>query len=358
MKFINQIEPFIGAKESEAAYKYLSSGGWVTEFSETEKFAEEISKFLGVQYAVLTTSGTVGIYLALISLGLKKGDKVLVPNFTMVATINVIIWAGLEPVLVDVDPQNLCAKLDDIKITSKIRALIYVPINGRCGDIKKIMEFCKFHNLFFIEDAAQAFGSSWENKYLGTLSDVGVYSLSPHKIITTGQGGIIVTNNPNIFEKIKKLKDFYRTKPGVDTHEGIGFNFKFTDLQAVVGNEQLKSIKVRIKKKKEIFARYQKNLKEVQFLTTDLSQTVPWFVDIILPSGEKRDSLIPFLKENGIGSRPFYPPISDQIPYRKYAKQKFTNSRDLSYRGLWLPSSLNLTNEKIDMICEIISKGL
>jgi perosamine synthetase len=358
MKFINQIEPFIGAKEAEAAHKYLSSGGWLTEFSETEKFAESISQFLGVKYAVLTTSGTIGLYLALISLGLKRGDKVLVPNFTMVATVNVIKWAGFEPVLVDIDPKNLCAKFDDIKITSNIRALIYVHINGRCGDIKKIVEFCKTHNLFFIEDAAQAFGSIWENKYLGTLSDVGVYSLSPHKIITTGQGGVIVTNNPKIFYKIKKLKDFYRTKPGVDIHEGIGFNFKFTDLQAVVGNEQMKSIKVRIKKKKEIFARYQKNLKEVQFLTTDLSQTLPWFVDIILPTRKIRDSLIPFLKEKGIGTRPFYPPISDQIPYRKYAKQEFKNSRDLSYRGLWLPSSLNLNNEKIDLICEKIKKGL
>lgn len=358
MKFINQIEPFIGAKEAEAAHKYLSSGGWLTEFSETEKFAERVSQFLGVKYAVLTTSGTIGLYLSLISLGLKKGDKVLVPNFTMVATVNVIKWAGLEPVLVDIDPHNLCGTIYDIKITANIKALIYVPINGRCGDMKKILEFCKLNNLFFIEDAAQAFGSKWNNKYIGTFGDIGVYSLTPHKIITTGQGGIIVTNNPQIFNKIKKLKDFYRIRPGVDIHEGIGLNFKFTDLQAVVGNEQMKSIKIRIKKKKNIFDRYRKNLKEMHFLETDLSQTLPWFVDIILPSRNIRDALISYLMEKRIGTRPFYPPICDQRPYKGYAKRKLKNSMNLCYRGLWLPSSLSLTNEKIDSICEILTKGL
>jgi perosamine synthetase len=207
-----------------------------------------------------------------------------------------------------------------------------------------------------IEDACQAFGSKWNEKFLGTWGDIGVFSFSPHKIITTGQGGAIVTNNDEVYERIKKLKDFCRIKPGVDIHTGIGFNFKFTDLQAVIGIEQLKMIEFRIKRKKEIYEKYMDGLSEVefiQFLPEYLSQTVPWFVDIITET--PRDKIISYLKENGIGSRPFYPAIHSQEPYRE-CKGTFNISSAIALRGLWLPSSIGLKDEEIKQIINVIER--
>lgn len=354
MAIIPQVEPLITAKEADAARDYLNSGGWLTEFEKSKEFAGLIADFLGVKYVTLTTSGTVALYLSLLSSGLKKGDQVLVPNLTMIATINAIKWAGFEPVVADIDPLSLCVNIDDID--SSIKAILYVSFNGRSGDLKKISDFCKREGIVLIEDAAQAFGSKKDNQFLGTFGDAGVFSFTPHKIITTGQGGALVTNNFNIYKKAEQLKDFYRRGPGIDIHEGIGFNFKFTDLQAVIGIEQIKTIDERMRRKKEIYKIYTEELESVEFVPTDLEQTVPWFIDILLSSRKIRDELILKLKEKGIGTRPFYPTLCEQKPYLDYKKRNLSVSEDISNRGLWLPSSLKLSNMEIKNICHLINK--
>jgi len=357
MKFIHQVEPYIPENVITAVDEYLRSGGWLTEFRKTRELEEMIAGFVGARHGVVVTSGTVALYLALLGMGIGKGDKVIVPNYTMIASINAIVWAGAEPVIADVEPGTFCLDLDSVKLDNSCKALMYVSINGRHGDMVRVVDFCRENGLALLEDAAQSLGAKSDDKYLGTFGHAGVYSFTPHKIITTGQGGIIVTDNDDIHAKVKKLKDFHRTGPATDIHDGIGFNFKFTDLQAVVGVEQMKGIDFRIQKKKEIFKRYQERLEalpEVKFLPTDLTETPPWFVDVFLPDRETRDSLMPYLKEEGIGSRKFYPPLNHQGPYSHFKRGSFPVSEDLAHKGVWLPSSIGLTDEEIDFICSKI----
>lgn len=357
MKYIHQIEPLITENEVKAMTEYLQGDGWLTEFKKTEEFEQMIADFLGVKYAVVVTSGTAALYLSLLALGIGPGDSVMVPDYTMIATPNAVKWTGADVILCDVDKNNLCLDLRKIKSVAKVKAMIYVPINGRSGNMNGVIDFCNTNHLCLIEDACQAFGSKWNDKFLGTFGCVGVFSFTPHKIITTGQGGAIVTNSEKIYTRIKKLKDFCRTKPGVDVHTGVGFNFKFTDLQAVIGIEQMRKIDYRINRKGEIYGMYLAGLHGVEFiemLPIDGDQTVPWFVDVILKEGYRED-FISYLEQNGIGSRQFYPLIHYQEPYSNYGII-FDAKKCFSFRGVYLPSSINLSMEDIKYICDVIKK--
>jgi perosamine synthetase len=361
VEFIPQVEPYLTEAEARAAAEYLRSGGWLTEFRQTERLVEMVTSLVGARHGAMVTSGTVALYLALKALGLGPGDEVVVPNYTMIATINAVVWVGARPVLADVEPDTLCLDLETVRLCRHTRALIYVPINGRHGDMARVVEFCREHGLYLVEDAAQALGARAGDKYLGTFGDIGVYSFTPHKIVTTGQGGMLVTDDDELIGRIRKLKDFHRTAPASDWHDGVGFNFKFTDLQAVVGIEQMKTIAWRVQRKKEIYARYQQGLsgcKGVEMLPTDLEECPPWFVDVLLPDQATRDELVAFLKERGIGSRPFYPPLSFQPMYQELGRGSFPVSEELAPRGLWLPSSLGLSDEQIQHVCQALAERL
>jgi len=355
--FIHQVEPYVTEAEGKAVAEYLNSGGWLTEFQKTRELEEAIAGFAGAKHGICTTSGTVGLYLALLAAGIGKGDKVAVPNYTMVASINVILWCGAEPVICDVDADTFCADVETIPNPDEIKALMYVSMNGRSGDLDGVQKFCRAHDIILIEDAAQAMGSNFRGKALGTFGLAGVYSFTPHKIITTGQGGIVLTSDDAVAEKVRKLKDFHRVGAGVDDHDGIGFNFKFTDVQAVIGLEQFKLIDFRIQRKKEIYTAYRDRLSDIDEVTlfkADLEDCAPWFIDVLLPSEEARNNMIAHLKENGIGSRKFYPPINSQQPFRQFPAGSFPVSEEMAPRGIWLPTSIGITDEQIDRVCDAI----
>jgi len=353
-KFIPQMEPSIGNEEKDAMQKYLSSGGWLTEFNKTEEFEDQICKFTGSKFCTVVNNGSISLTLALLALGIKPGDEVIVPDLTMIATPNSAKLIGAEPVFVDVEKETLCIDLNQVKeaITPKTKCLIHVSFNGRTNDLNEARDLCEENNLAFIEDAAQSLGSFYKKKHLGTYGDIGSFSFSVPKIITTGQGGALITDNEDTHLKLEKLKDFGRTSGGIDIHDVIGFNFKFTDLQAVIGIEQMKKMKYRMVRKKEIYKLFYDELKDIddiEFIKTDLDSTTPWFNEIYI---EKPDSLTLYLKKNNIGSRRMYPPINTQKAYN--IKGKFPVTEHYSSRGLWLPSSSKLTNEEIIEICAII----
>lgn len=354
MKFINQVEPYITEKEIDAINEYLKSGGWLTEFRKTKEFEERIAEYIGVKHAVVVTSGMVGLYLSVLAHGLGRGDKILIPNYTMIATINAVAWAGAKPVLVDIDPETLCLDLSKIRNVSECKAMMYVPINGRFGNMDEVVTYCKTNNLILIEDSCQAMGSEFNGKKIGSFGRTGVFSFTPHKIITTGQGGAVVTNDDDIALKVRKLKDFHRTAPATDWHDGLGFNFKFTDLQAVIGIEQIKTIDFRVKRKKEIYQRYQTNLSGIHNLLmpkTDFSNMVPWFVDVFVETEAMRNALSDHLRSRNIGSRSTYPPINRQDMYMS-ADIEFPVTSDFAPKGLWLPSSIAISNTEIDRVCD------
>ena len=256
---IFQVEPSIDDSDIKSVVDYLNSGGWLTEHKITQELEKNIKDFIGRRYSHAVPNGTIAIYLALLASGIGKGKKVGVPNLTMIATINAIIWADAEPVLIDVD-ESLCLSYEKLmKIDEEFDCLIFVPLNGRTGDGEKIQEWCSENNIIFIEDSAHALGSSYKSQKCGSLGDLSVISFTPHKIITMGQGGMVFTNDQNFYEYLISIKTFNRSKDKSDWHEGFGLNFKITDLQSSLGLSQFSKLEQFISKKMHILNFYQNN---------------------------------------------------------------------------------------------------
>ena len=344
---MQQFNPDIPSSTGEALKLYMQTGGWMTENKRTKEFENMIKEFLNVKHCFAVTSGTTALYAALKACGVGHGDSVLVPAFTMIATANAVRMTGARPIFVDIDPKTLCM---DTKLACNmmelhdVKAIIYVAFNGRCGSIIPLTEIAHNYGVHLIEDACQAFGSKHVEKYIGTYGDIGCYSLSPYKTITTGQGGLVVTNDDELAGCIKNIKD--HGKVGPDQHDYFGVNFKFTDLQATVGIEQMKEIKKRIKKKKAVYNNFIKKFRSItniKLVKTKTTFTLPWMIDIYV---EDRDDLIEFLKHRGVQTRKMYPPIYKQKCYNDDISLPVTE--EFSSTGMWLPSSPNILNEEIN----------
>jgi perosamine synthetase len=359
MKQIPQMEPWFGEQEKKAIHDYMSNCGWITEFKQTQLFEKMICEYIGVKHCFAVNNGTISLTLAAIACGVGVGDEVIVPNYTMIATPNSIKMLGAKPVFVDVEPETLCMDIDKARkaITSKTKALMFVSANGRYPDsgINAFEKLCKEKGVFLIEDSAQSLGSWYpDGRHIGSAGIIGSFSFSAPKVISTGQGGALITNDDVIAIKLKKLKDFGRSGGGNDIHDSIGYNCKFTELQACIGVEQMKKLKWRVERKKEILKLYHLKLSEVKgakFFKQDLSFTTPWFIDAFV---EKRKALQNFLMQKGIGSRTMYPPINRQVCYNEPGD--FPVSNLVGEKGLWLPSSSQLANEEIEMICTAIKE--
>lgn len=358
MNFINQMEPWFDEQEGNALNQYMNSGGWITEFKKTFELEAELKKFTGAKHCFMVSNGTISLTLMAMACGIEAGDEVLVPNYTMIATPNSIKMFGAVPIFIDVDPNTLCVSLKTIRqsVTSKTKAVFLMNANGRYPeDYAEIAKFCNENNLLLLEDSAQALGSFYPNGlHQGLLGNVGSFSFSAPKIISTGQGGAIVTNDDDIAYRVSRLKDFGRSGGGNDIHDSIGYNFKFTDIQAVIGLVQMEKLKWRVERMKEIYKRYYlhlEKLKFIKFFKQDLIHTTPWFIDVLV---ENRENLITHLKKNGVGTRVMYPPINKQKAYGIPGDYPISNT--VGEKGLWLPSSSKLTNNQIDFVCNLIKQ--
>jgi perosamine synthetase len=240
---------------------------------------------------------------------------------------------------------------DDRGRAREVKAMVYVSLNGRCGDMDEIRQFCKTFNTWLIEDAAQSLGSKWNGKYLGTFGDIGCYSFSTQKVITMGNGGCCVTNSDELAEKLRLFKNFGRASGGNDNYEAFGINLKFTDLQAVIGIEQVKKLRSRLARKAEMGALYGKLLADIRGVTYLPHQTggIPWFYDIL---ADEREKLIEHLFQHGVCTRRIYPALHRTPTYKGgYNHYKLPVAESVAERGLWLPSSCTLTNGDIFDIC-------
>lgn len=357
---IPQMEPLFGDEEAEAVYEYMKDGAWLTEFRKTREFEQSIADYTGAKHVVAVNNGTVALSVALIAAGIGPGDEVIVPNYTMIATPNSVQLLGAKPIFADVCPRTLCLTTDKIqeKISVKTKAVILVYANGRnpVESACAIERLCKENALNLIEDSAQSLGSfTSDGIHQGLIGDIGTLSFSAPKIISTGQGGALMTNSDEFAAKIRKIKDFGRSGGGSDIHDTLGYNFKFTDMQACVGIEQMKKLKMRVSRKKQICQRYQENLRdlpEVRFFDQDLEMTTPWFIDGLF---KDRDLLSSRLKDRGIGTRVMYPPINRQKAYSEL-ESYFEVSELVGVEGLWLPSSIQLTDAAIDRVCDEIKR--
>lgn len=353
---IAQSEAVYGDEERAAVVDYLDSGRWLTEFEETEELEAELASETGASYATVTTNGTVSLMIALMALGIGDGDQVIVPNFTFVASAYAVSMVGADPVLVDVDRETFCLDLDQASaaVSEQTEAIIYVTLNGRSHDMNRVVEWADENDLALVEDAAQSLGSTFDGRQLGTFGDVGTFSFSYSKIMTTGQGGAVVTDDEEIHREVARIKDFGRPESGVDQHERLGFNAKFTDLQAVIGQEQLAKLDARVRRKQEIYDQYRESLATlpgIEFPPTNTSRTAPYGMDVLVHP-TVRPRLATYLDERGIETRTFYPPIHTQEPYETDAT--FPVSIEVSERGLWLPSSVALSDDEVAYVCDTV----
>jgi perosamine synthetase len=356
---ILQMKPFFGDEEKKALCDYMDSDPWITEFNKTTEFENLIKTFTKAKHCIVVNNGTVSLTLAALACNIKPGDEVIIPNYTMIATANSIKLLGATPVFVDVESNSLCLDYSKIeeKITKKTKMMIIVSANGRYSDtsFNVYKKLAVTYGLAIVEDSAQALGSFYPNgSHIGSLGDIGSFSFSMPKIISTGQGGALITNDDILANKLRKLKDFGRESGGNDYHSSIGYNFKFTDIQAVIGIEQMKKLEKRMKRKKEIFLKYQDNLKNnknISIFSHNLSHTTPWFIDCRV---NNRKNLIDYLASKKIQTRPMYPPINKQPCYGQ-TNNSFPISQSIGENGLWLPSFVQLTDDNIDTVCNRIN---
>ena len=364
--FIFQYEPEIRTDDIEAITKYLQSGGFITEFKETRSFEKLIAEFCGSKESILFPNGTLTLQSILKQLDIGAGDKVIVPNYTMAATAFSVIEVGAEVIFCDIEWPSLCiSKCEVEKIIEEekgdIAAIMFMPSNGRFPkyEIDDLIQICKANNIYLIEDSAQALGSYYsDGMHIGTKGIAGSISFSMPKIITTGQGGAVLSNDENLLDRLKKYRDFGRSKGGgSDFHETIGSNLKFTDLQAVLGISQLIRISETIKKKKNNYLLYQKliNNKYLKLLPNNINFTTPWFYELVT---EYQTELMTWLKSKNIGSRIMYPELNKQKAFstHKQNKCKFQNSHKISNQGVWIPSHPKLSNSHINYISSIINE--
>ena len=354
---IYQIKPVLGNKVKKKLIDYIKNDHWLTEYKITENFEKKFSKFTNSKYCICFPNGTLTMSSILSCLDLKKNSEVLVSNYTMIATANVVKFVNHKLKLVDISENDLCMCPKDLekKITKNTKVVIYTQMNGRVGQIQKIRKICQKKNIFLIEDAAHAIGSYIKNTHVGNSGIAASFSFSMPKLITMGQGGAIITNNKNLATKLRYYKNFGRKKSGEDIHNFLGYNFKITDIQSLLALEQLNDIKKRIKIKKNIYKRYKKNLKNnsnIKFFDFTKDET-PWSVDIY---SNKINKIKKILIKNRIYTRNVYPPLNSQKIYKNFKGLPISNY--YCKKGLWLPSSIDLKNKDIDKICKIINKHI
>ncbi len=360
-RYIPQMEPLVTEADADAVQAYLRSGGWLTEFRETRNFEASLCEYTGARYCVAAPSGTLALFLALKACGVGRDDEVIVPDLTMAASATAVILAGATVVFADVDPDTLCLDLDraEQSITPRTKAVMFVSLNGRSpADLAGFVARCRARGVKVIEDAAQSLGSFQQGRHLGTIGDCGCFSFSSQKIVTTGQGGAVVTDDEETYQRMGLLRDFGRTEGGSDHYLSVGWNLKFTDLQAVIGLEQMRRLPAIVERKRAIFALYRECLAGIRGLEvpgTDLASVTPWFVDVLVDGARKRP-LMEHLHASRIGSRALYPPLHAE-PAFAYAGS-YPHSEDASRRGLWLPSSLRLEDADVERVCETIRRFL
>jgi perosamine synthetase len=325
---------------------------WISSSGEyIERFEKEFSKYSDCKFGSAVSNGTVALHLALVTLGIGKGDEVIVPDLTYAATINTVLHANATPVIVDVEDNSWCINPKEIEnaITPKTKAIIPVHIYGQVCDMKGIIKIAKKHNLKVIEDCAEAHGAMYEGQKVGSFGDIGCFSFFGNKVITTGEGGMCVTNNQELDDKMRVLRDHGMSKTKRYWHDVVGYNYRMTNLQAAIGLAQLERIEEIHKNRREYENNYKNLLSSNKFLfQNDIKNRtrITWLVSVLLAEDVDRDDFIQKLKDKGIDARTFFYPLSDMEIYNDFCKNETPIAHKLSRIGLNLPTYESLISIK------------
>ena len=360
MPYVPVNEPVITAA-SKCYVTDAMETGWVSSAGPyIEKFEEAFAAYLERKHAVTTTNGTSALHLALSALGVQKGDEVIIPDFTMGACINAILYCGATPVFCDVDPETFTIDPKDIerKISTKTKVIMPVHIYGHPADMDPILSLAKKKGVTVLEDAAEAHGAKYHGKFCGSLGDVAAFSFYGNKIITTGEGGMVVTDDDRLAQRLRTLKDLAHSPKKRFWHEELGFNYRMTNLQAALGLGQMESIGTFLERKRSMAARYEEGLHGVRGLKLPITkpncENVFWMYAVLVEKGNllSRDKMRAELLKRGIDTRDFFYPLH-QMPIAKGCigyGGRFPVTEDLSERGFYLPSGLAITDAQIDTV--------
>lgn len=367
-EFIPVCMPYLAGKEEAYIIDAIRSG-WISSAGHyIEKFEKEFAFFCGRRFGVSTTNGTTALHLSLLSLGIGKGDEVIMPDFTMIATLFAVLYCNAKPVFVDIEEGtwNINPKLIEKKITKNTKAIMPVHIYGHPSEMNTITKIANKYGLKIIEDAAEAHGAEYFNKRCGGIGDVGCFSFFANKIITTGEGGMIVTDDEKVEEKARYFRNlcFPVNGPRDYSHENLGYNFRFTNIQAAIGLAQLEKIDDYITMRRNNAHLYNKLLNGIPGIQTPIeregSKNVYWMYAITVDPKEfglTRDKLVIKLKERGIDTRLFFKPMHSQPVLKKFSiidRDEYPVTERISKTGLYLPSSSSLSKEQITYIVDTI----
>jgi len=331
-----------------------------------QEFEASFASACGCKYGAACANGTVALHLALAALGIGPGDEVIIPTFTMIATINSVTYTGATPVLVDseIETWNMDVAQVEEKITPKTRAIIVMHTYGHPVDMDPVNELAKAHDLYVIEDAAEAHGATYKGRQVGSLGDCAAYSFYGNKIITTGEGGMVTTNNPDIARITWNLRDHAFSEERHFWHKYLGFNYRMTNLQAAVGLAQTEQLDNFVQARRNNAAAYTSLLSQVPGIVTppekEWAENVFWMYGILVEEefGMTRDELRRWLADRGIETRTFFIPMHLQpIYYQTYKGQRYPVSEMLCKRGMYLPSASSLTRSEIEFVVETIAEA-
>lgn len=357
-------EPTLGENEKRYVLNCLKKN-WISSHGEyVVQFEKKFARLVGAKHGISCSSGTAALHMALASLRLKPGDEVILPAFTMIATVNAVSFVGAKPVLVDCDPHTWNMNVDAAakKITKKTKGILPVHIYGHPCDMDPLLALAKRRRLFVLEDAAEAHGALYKGRIVGCMGDLGAFSFFANKIVMTGEGGMVVTNNGKLADYCRSFRNYAFSKDIHFWHRFIGYNYRFTNLHAAIGLGQLEKLPKLVAARRDHARLYMKYLRKIPGITLPFEsanvKNVYWMFGILVdkPYPLNRDQLRKRLARYGIETRSFFIPIHWQKPYQKmFLGEKYPVAEELCAKGFYLPSSSSLTDAQIRFICDCIA---
>ena len=353
--------PLLNGNEKKYLIECIDTGWISSEGPFVKKFETQMAKYVGVNYGVSCTNGTAALEMAIKALDIGPNDEVILPSFTIISCCQAIVKAGATPVLVDSDFDSFNVKVDDIesKITKNTKAIMIVHIYGLPVDVDPILELSKKYNLKIIEDAAEVHGQKYKNRMCGSLGDIGIFSFYPNKHITTGEGGMVLMNDENLYKKCRSLRNlcFSEDSSKRFIHEEIGWNLRMTNVQAAIGCAQLERINEFVDKKRWIGKLYHDLLSDISTINLPIqynsfAENIYWVFAITLKDecNLSVKEVMNKLSELKIGSRPFFYPLHLQPVFKNlgfFKNENYPNSTKLYERGFYIPSGLSLSEKDI-----------
>ena len=368
-KFIPVSIPVVSSEDIKSVNSVLKKGWISSDGPEVKIFESKFSKKINRKYSIAVSNGTAALEIAIKALGIKKNDEVIIPNFTIISNALAVIKQNAKPVLIDCDLKTWNINIDEIekKISKRTKAIIVTHIYSFSNDMDKILKICKKYKIKLIEDAAEVLGLKYKNKMCGSFGDLSTFSFYANKQVTCGEGGMISTNNFDLYQKCKSLRNLSFGKKQRFNHDDIAWNYRITNIQAALGISQLKRLDKTVKKKIYIGNYYFKRLSKNKniYMTPpkiSYSKNIYWVVGILIKNKKVlAQKIIKDLNKYGIGARPFFWPMYNQNIFTKmkiFEKGKYPNSSYLGKYGFYIPSYIKLDNSQMNYIISIINRLL